>query len=257
MVTEGFLLSTSGNKTDLMERLQSALKSKLDDTCSADSVDDLDDDLLNDDDLDHEQLDTSESVLTELDEQLDATTTKITKRKLSESKSPTELDPKPAKKIVLNRNPSVTIDSNEEKQNGDHASSDKTIDSKDDDNAEKKVIKLSELSAKERLEMRAKKFGAPVSDDAKKLARAERFSLGSSTSTASTITTSASPTLDALKKRAERFGSSVSKVMSGLEQQERLEKRKERFGVVTSTNGTASQDEKAKQRLERFKTPIK
>lgn len=41
-------LSTSGNKTELVERLQLALKSnKMDDTGTTESVDDLDEDLLN------------------------------------------------------------------------------------------------------------------------------------------------------------------------------------------------------------------
>ncbi|KAF5295045.1 hypothetical protein FQR65_LT10598 [Abscondita terminalis] len=96
--------------------------------------------------------------------------------------------------------------------------------------------------------MRAKKFGAPVSVEAKRLARAERFA----GNTASNVSEA---NLDTLKKRAERFGGSVSKEMSSVEQEERLKKRKERFGIVTSINGT-SQNEKAQQRLQRFKTPI-
>lgn len=40
-------LSTTGNKNDLIERLQSALKARVDDTVSAGSIDDLDEDLLN------------------------------------------------------------------------------------------------------------------------------------------------------------------------------------------------------------------
>ncbi|KAK4879647.1 hypothetical protein RN001_007793 [Aquatica leii] len=244
-------LSVSGNKTDLMERLQTSMKSKLDDTASAESVDDLDDDLLNDDDLDHEHLDTSESVLTELEEQLDTSTSNaITKRKLSEDVSDTES--RSTKKIVLNRNPSVTNNFEDEDRNGNDSLLISESDKNESNLEESKVIKLSQLSAKERLEMRAKKFGAPVSVEAKKLARAERFS---ARTTSSSTSDTSEPNLDTLKKRAERFGGSVSKAMSTAEQQERLQKRKERFGVVTTINGT-SQNEKAQQRLQRFKTPI-
>lgn len=133
-----------------MERLQTALRSKLDDTGSAESVevDDLDDDLLNDDDLDHDHLDASESVLTELDEQLDVTpATKASKRKLSETKLSPDSDSKPAKKVVLNREPSIPNDSNQKKENGDDSSTNVT--EKSEDTSDKKIIKLSELSAKE------------------------------------------------------------------------------------------------------------
>lgn len=40
-------LSTTGNKNELIERLQAAVKSKLDDNVSAGSADDLEEDLLN------------------------------------------------------------------------------------------------------------------------------------------------------------------------------------------------------------------
>ncbi|KAF5295047.1 hypothetical protein FQR65_LT10600 [Abscondita terminalis] len=243
-------LSTGGNKTDLMIRLQAALKSKSDDAASAESVDDLDDDLLNDDDLDHDHLDTSESVLTELEDQLDtsSSTNQIVKRKLSEDTSDTES--RSTKKIVLNRNPSVinNYDDDDDERNGNDSLLNSTSSEIDKNNSDSKVIKLSQLSAKERLEMRAKKFGAPVSVEAKRLARAERFA-GNAASNVSEAN------LDTLKKRAERFGGSVSKEMSSVEQEERLKKRKERFGIVTSINGT-SQNEKAQQRLQRFKTPI-
>lgn len=241
-------LSTSGNKNDLIERLRNALKSI---DVSAESVDDLDDDLLNDDDLDQDHLDTSESVLNDLDN-LDAPeTNRASKRKISKTDM-SDLDSKSSKRIVLNRSASVL--SNSEKTNGSEPLPDVNTEkvqfsTKPDD--ETKVVKLSELSAKERLEMRAKKFGTPVSEDAKKVARAERFSGTVSAAIAPVL----EPNMDALKKRAERFGGSVSKALSSVEQQERLKKRKERFGIVTTTNGT-SQNGKAQQRLERFKTPV-
>lgn len=134
---------------------------------------------------------------------------------------------------------------------------------------EKKVVKLSELSAKERLEMRAKKFGAPVSIDSLKSARAERFGL----SATSTITASATAnsenggkngvSVETLKKRAERFGGSVSKVMTKIENFEKLQKRRERFGAAaaaaaeksTVTATATDYEEKAKLRLKKFSQP--
>lgn len=155
------------------------------------------------------------------------------------------------------------------------------------DNADKKVLKLSELSMKDRLELRAKKFGAPLGGEAIKLVRAERFGTASSNDAKkednASISVAAAPNVDTLKKRAERFGGSVSTVMNKLENQERLLKRQERFGasvtVPTATvpvvpvttdsttttpveavdEGSPKNDysEKAKLRLERFKTAVK
>ncbi|XP_018329647.1 SAP domain-containing ribonucleoprotein isoform X2 [Agrilus planipennis] len=244
-------LSTSGNKQELLERLQSALKIKIDDAASAASADDLDEDLLNDDDLDHEPMDGSESVLTDIDAHLDENITPPTalKKDISQEKViSNEQSESKAKKVVLKRNSSAL-----EEQLENHEVPEEKSDTKD-----KKILKLSQLSVKERLEMRAKKFGVPLTDEAKKAARSQRFSSNSSSSTnISSISQENDPvSLDILKKRADRFGGSVSTVMSTLAQQERLEKRKQRFGVVTSVNGSTSQSEKAKQRLERFKMSV-
>lgn len=139
------------------------------------------------------------------------------------------------------------------------------------------VIKLTQLTMKERLELRAKKFGASPSTDALKLARAERFGLTTNTATATqtnqnvnatnsspapTTVNNAPPSVDVLKKRAERFGGSVSNLMVKIENKEKLLKRQERFGATapaTATSTSSPKDisdyaEKAKLRLERFKT---
>ena len=136
-----------------------------------------------------------------------------------------------------------------------------------EDGSEKKVIKLSELTAKERLEMRAKKFGAPLSADALKQARAEKYGISPTTSTDvdSKINNNgnAKVSVDVLKKRAERFGGSVSKVMNKIENNEKLQKRQQRFQISATTNKTpitvSSADfaEKARLRLERFKPVVK
>lgn len=129
------------------------------------------------------------------------------------------------------------------------------VDSTSDD--DKKVVKLSELTMKERLELRAKKFGAPLSGDALKLARAERFgATKSENNTKNSGSITASPvtaSVDTLKKRAERFGGSVSQVMTSMENKEKMLKRQERFGSAISKNDKTALEEKAKLRLERFK----
>lgn len=143
-----------------------------------------------------------------------------------------------------------------------------------DENSDKKVVKLSELTFKERLEMRAKKFGsAAIPSDAKKIVRAERFGLTTTkTIDKSKISdnsikngTSTTPTAEVLKKRAERFGVSVSKSMIKLENDEKLMKRQQRFGTTgnnetkndNNTQSSVDYAEKARLRLERFKTTVK
>ncbi|CAH1368749.1 unnamed protein product [Tenebrio molitor] len=234
-------LNATGNKNELVERLQAALKSN--ERASNESVDDLDEDLLNEDD-DDVHLETTESVISDIDTALnDTLPAKGEKRKNDEdeTKDDKEKVPPSTKKVVLNRNTPLIMDkriSTESKE-----SSEKSNGSTE----EKKVIKLSGLSAKERLEMRAKKFDVTLSNEAKKVARAERF--GDSGNSSSAIHTKKT-SVEVLKQRAERFGGSVSKVMTSLDVQEKMEKRKARFGIVTP-------EDRAKQRLERFKQPVK
>ena len=112
----------------------------------------------------------------------DSLPTKGQKRKSDENELKEDKDKvPPAKKVVLNRNTPlieekrISTDSKE--------GSDKT----NGTNEEKRVIKLSSLSAKERLEMRAKKFDvSTLSTEAKKLARAERFGTKSQADTPQT-----------------------------------------------------------------------
>ncbi|VEN34330.1 unnamed protein product [Callosobruchus maculatus] len=253
-------LSTSGNKTELIERLQGAVKST--DSGGNESVDDLEEDLLNDDDDDH--IDANESVLESvLDDAITSQKRKAEDTSKPESKS---LAPPPPKKVILNRNNSCSSETAKpiaaskesepikESKNGDAKNAEGTK----EDKSGKTVIKLSQLTAKERLELRAKKFGvSAVTTDIKKAVRAERFGL--SDNSANSITSDkTAPSVDILQKRAARFGGSVSSVMSSLENQEKLEKRKARFGTVSISNGTTvSAADKAKERLERFKQPVK
>lgn len=106
------------------------------------------------------------------------------------------------------------------------------------------------LSVEERIALRSKKFNMPLSDTARLKVRMERFGAASQGSPAaskpsakaSTVKTSKTsitanpPPVDLakLKKRAERFGQSVSTVAKDLEEKERLLKRKQRFTSTPS-----------------------
>ncbi|XP_033224222.1 SAP domain-containing ribonucleoprotein isoform X2 [Belonocnema kinseyi] len=219
-------LSTAGNKTELMERLQLAIHG--DSTLSIDETAEeiLDEEILGDEEI--------EELASKPDSQESSE-----KRKLSTDSNGSNTSNTSnisnlngttnGKKVVLNRKSVIEdIKINEEPKKDTEIP--KTT---DDAVPEKKVIKLSELSMQERLEMRKRKFGAPTTDTAKKVARAARFNLDNTkSSSASSISTPVNTSYEVLKKREERFGSSVSTVMEKAELQARIEKRKARFGEV-------------------------
>lgn len=300
-------LSTLGNKNELVDRLQGALidgGDPLEDTANSEDL--LEDDELNDDILEEEE-EKQHHEATEEDRILKSPTpseasksespeqkTEVVNKEL-ESEKKEDSSAVPQKKIALKRNisisvptPSVTtaapateIDvgkmqskavSDDTKNKDAEASSDEP---------EKKVIKLTELTPQQRLQMRAKKFGAQTTEtpDSKLQARAARFGLGGSDSTIGGISSKPASTLvslDALKKRAERFGSNVSEKVTKQEQEEKLHKRQERFGAgaaqaatvvapnltatgkVTISSSSTKTDyaERARLRLERFKNTV-
>lgn len=185
----------------------------------------------------------------------------------------------PSKKVVLKRKLLTSISLSDETPNTstENKVSKITDEQSNEDNngtsADGNVAKVSQMTMKERLELRAKKFGVAPTGDAAKIARAERFGVATTTKTSTSdapVTTGIStdqktaPNVDLLKKRAERFGGSVSNTMVKIELNEKLLKRQERFGgessavstttTKASTQATSEYAEKAKQRLERFKT---
>lgn len=254
-------LSTLGNKNELVDRLQGALidgGDALEDTAISEDL--LEDDELNDDILEEEedkQADgtaeedqmlksptPSEASKSESPEQLSKSSEQLHEIKKDDESSSTPTVPQ--KKVALKRNISISVptpaavttsvDANESNKEA-------TVEGKNgtdqkSDEPEKKVVKLNQLSAQERLEMRAKKFGATPTSDSKLQERAARFGLESDSKSAPSSGTSAS-NLEALKKRAERFGVSVSDKMTKLDQQDKLQKRQERFaGAKTETSTT-------------------
>ncbi|XP_014207913.1 SAP domain-containing ribonucleoprotein isoform X2 [Copidosoma floridanum] len=239
-------LPTTGNKIELVERLQLAIH----DTSL--SLDEAADEIIDEDAvLEDEELETEE--LNAKPDSLSAEVVAL-KRKAADDDNKT-----PAKKIVLNRTnkiEDVKVDNGQSKEeeekidkpseeaekkviklsnsnNETKANNDAKDEKKDSD---KKVIKLSELSSAERLEMRAKKFGVPLSDTSKKEARAARFNTGTKNSNntgksaASIKNTPVPASYELLKKRAERFGTNVSSLLDKAEMEAKKEQRKARFG---------------------------
>ncbi|XP_011494890.1 PREDICTED: SAP domain-containing ribonucleoprotein [Ceratosolen solmsi marchali] len=212
-------LSITGNKNELVERLQLAIHD------SSLSLDEANDEILDEDAvLGDEEIEETEEL-----------STKIVPPEECDKRKSNDENNIGTKKIILNRKniiEEVKIDIVENKE----AANDKTLESE----PEKKVIKLSELNTNERLEMRAKKFGVILSENAKKEARAARFKMASNNtanlintkSAASIKSTPVHTTYDVLKKRAERFGSNVSSLMEKAELEDKIEKRKARFGEV-------------------------
>ncbi|XP_011642654.1 SAP domain-containing ribonucleoprotein [Pogonomyrmex barbatus] len=214
-------LPTTGNKNELVERLQLAIHGD-----SALSLDETTEEILDEDEV------LGDEEIEELSSKPDSQEIPE-KRKLSIESNNTN-----AKKIVLNRKPvleEIKNDQVEKKEN-------KTVKVPEITPPEKKIIKLSELSTKERLEMRAKKFGMPLSEAAKKEARLARFNSNQNNKSAASIKTPVPTTYEVLKKRAERFGSSVSTLMEKAELAERLEKRKARFGEVKPVENKISKN---------------
>lgn len=265
-------LSTLGNKNELVDRLQGAL---IDGGDPLEESDLLEDDELNDDILEEEEdkhadgtaeedqmlksPTPSEASKSESPEQLSKSTEQLHETKKDEENSSTAAAAAPQKKVALKRNISISVPTpaavtvpaavaQESKKDGDDENG---TDQKSDE-PEKKVVKLTQLTALERLEMRAKKFGAaaPVSES-KLQARAARFGLDSESKTtpAGTTNTTTTSSLEALKKRAERFGVSVSDKLTKIDQQEKLQKRQERFAgtaaaapaaAATTTEGSST-----------------
>jgi len=224
-------LSSLGVKSELMERLQQALQS---DTGSSEAVDDdvNEDEFLNEDDMLSEPEKSAELLISE-----------------DIILSP-EQKPKPVIEIFTEKENTV-------QQNNGNNSPVKT---------EEKYSKIvfpttvKILTPKERMELRAKKFNAPVPEAVRKEARAQRFGTPSKTQNVTAATSvvavgkPAGNNLEKLKIRANRFGSSVSGSLKKVEESDRLKKRKERFGAVTAAAKLTADDVESKRqkRAERF-----
>jgi len=225
-------LPVSGNKQDLIERLQNSL---------LDEGDDL---------LDQDDSMTAEAILKAEEELKVAKTTPAPKinregpivAESTEKPEPvvTKTDPKPPGKENAPSNVTPT----------------------------KASAITSPNQTEDKIKARAERFGGFQSDDAKKSARAARFGISDvkGAAAAGNKKLGEAPAVDAdtLKKRAERFGGSVSSSLKNMEVQEAIKRRQERFGVVEKNepkpkkvmlNSGANSivlDEKMKARQQRF-----
>ncbi|TDG52059.1 hypothetical protein AWZ03_001340 [Drosophila navojoa] len=292
-------LPLNGNKNELQDRLQTALLEgdiSLEDSAINDAIGD---DVSFTDEDEHKLLGEDHEDLL-LKSPVNTPTTTTIPDLSSPTETATDSNPDanatspPAKKIVLKRNNSqpllttvTTATATPSKENAapDTAGSvaesleaDKPLktnrkpivvggsatQTKDSTSAPDK--KLTQLSAQERLEMRAKKFGIAL--DAKAAAApAKTASPAVNKSSSASIKANKGnketeeQQKEALKRRAERFGCVVPEKSPKTTVDERLQKRKERFGNTVGTTTAATSDpkaksewaEKARARLERFK----
>ena len=236
-------LSYTGDKAELVARLQTAMSQDDHADINLDS-DEIDSDGVLEDEDDKSQTDILDDAAVDsisedlaLREQLpplksteESKPAKTLKRKITTETQEKVLSKECAsKKIVLNRATSITSVSATPVADADVNISAET---KPSDN---KIKLTGDIDPKTRLEMRAKRFGLPVkmSDDERKEARKQRFNQNSANTNIKTnITGTLSENLDKLKKRAERFGQSVSKIMTDIEKKEKLEQRKAKFSTV-------------------------
>ncbi|XP_011196968.2 uncharacterized protein LOC105221582 [Zeugodacus cucurbitae] len=282
-------LATTGNKTELQDRLQTALLDG--DISLEDSAITNEDALLDEDAV---LTDEEESpIAADENELLKSPTSTPTASELpsplNENKTSTDATNTATnpKKIILKRKVSLTNDDGKVSSATEGASI--TTSKENTEPPKEKVLKMSErnpitvsdlnpkesngtdtsgkkvvqLTQMERLELRAKKFGLGSNSATAAAAPKPVNNTKVSNITIAPAVNDAKQ-MEMLKKRAERFGCVVSSKMAKIDAAEKLQKRKERFGAgrsATASSGVAvdsakSDDiwaEKARARLERFK----
>lgn len=219
-------LPVSGNKQDLIERLQASL---LDDG----------DDLLDQDDS------MTEEAILKAEEELKVTKSPEKVAAASPAKAaPTPVTSKPE-----------TAKAASDKENAGDTTNTSPV---------KVVSKATEEEVEAKIKARAERFGGFQSDEAKKLARAAKFGTGAATKGSTKLGGAPSADLDTLKKRAERFGTNTSTSLKKMEVNEAIKRRQERFGVVDKNEPKPKKinfnsgvnsvvvDEKMKSRAQRF-----
>lgn len=262
-------LATTGNKTELQDRLQTALLEG--DISLEDSAITNEDALLDEDAV---LTDEEESpIAADENELLKSPTSTPTASELpsllNENKPSTDATNTVTnpKKIILKRKVSLINDGNKVSSVIENASS--TTAKENTEPSKEKVLKMSErnpitvsdlnskeptnskiingtntsgpkvvqLTQMERLELRAKKFGLGSNSTTVAVATKPL-----SNTKISSVTTEPAVNdvkqMEMLKKRAERFGCVVSSKMAKIDAAERLQKRKERFGVGSATTSS-------------------
>ncbi|XP_064614355.1 SAP domain-containing ribonucleoprotein-like isoform X2 [Liolophura sinensis] len=225
-------LPCSGNKTELIERLQAHLEADTEDLSIGDTTIGLNDtDPVSDTKLD---MSIDDSLLHE------ETTDVQNKAAIPASNTQTTsvVTEKPVRaKITMSDEPKGTANGHE-------------------------TTAKKQLSDAEKLKLRTDRFGVQSEADKKK-SRAERFGLSTTTTTTTAGATQkpgkivntpvTAADLDKLKKRAERFGTVVSTSLSKVAEIEKLQQRSERFGTsVAPTLSKIEEQDKINKRKARF-----
>ncbi|CAH0389396.1 unnamed protein product [Bemisia tabaci] len=223
-------LPTTGNKSELIERLSGKVESVsagLDNREPIDQPEDIDEDEVLGADLDEPVADTNNDSI--IDTPPEGEGKEIPKTTAGATPASSQ---KPSKKITLVRKSLPETEKENKDKNDENVviiNEKKKSEPEVKPSSERQVIKISTISMKERLEMRAQKFGTPLSDDAKKAARAERFGTPGGTKGSSSIGPTVVSSIEVLKKRAERFGCTTASKLVKNEMQEKLEQRAKRF----------------------------
>ncbi|XKL67983.1 hypothetical protein PGB90_003474 [Kerria lacca] len=270
-------LSTTGNKDELVERLntytQNLLGSGSDIDGFGESItenDILDEDVLGEE-LDYEEelkksadlgfsspnenhsLDLPADISVDSNNSgLNVTVIAANEEKPLPQRETRQKSQKSEKKVHLIRNRSLSLfsDADLKENNKRENTEDKNKQIKPSEPTEIIKTKLSQ-PMKERLEQRKRKFGL-VQEEDRKAARAARFGITNNSDTKAFSKTT-TESLDVLKQRAERFGLSSSAPVSMNKTLQTLKSRAERFGAVVSPLlNKLSEEEKMQTRKNRF-----
>nr|XP_045620644.1 SAP domain-containing ribonucleoprotein-like isoform X2 [Procambarus clarkii] len=256
-------LSVAGNKTELIERLQEAIGSG---NVELGQVEGDDEDFDEEEILGGEDMDAAElGKLTPQEEEAAlggnirvrdeaALLEQPEKKKISLKRSAPPLEPPPTTVVEAAETENEPPASQEEEKGPDESAS------------AKKIIKLDSGSEKNAIETRAERFGIPMTEEARRLARAARFGTATNGATvnkkpAKLSMETGGTDVEKLKARAERFGEVTSKSLAKVSELEKLKVRQERFtaaaaAAVATTGGEAGEAEETKTAAEETKTAV-
>ncbi|XP_042205745.1 SAP domain-containing ribonucleoprotein-like isoform X1 [Homarus americanus] len=254
-------LSVTGNKNELVERLQEALEGG--ENVPISNVEGDDEDFDEEEILGGDDMDSTELVKLTPQEEEAALGGAIRVRDEA-----TLLEQPEKKKISLKRSepplPAAPAIVEPVTENDPPAPQEEEKD-EESDTPPKKVIKLDTATDKSPIEVRAERFGIPMTEEAKKLSRASRFGQATNGATinkkpAKLSMETGGTDVEKLKARAERFGEVTSKSLVKVSELEKLKLRQERFNAAQAAeNKTATEktlitslDSAATARIARF-----